>query len=54
MDIPTSFIGYNKDAVNEIIKQKDSKLSTQQKDIDYLRKQVENLEKKSSNFQRKK
>ncbi len=47
MEIPTSFIGYKKEVVNEIIKEKDNKLSVQQKDIDYLRKQVTDLEKTS-------
>ena len=47
MEIPTSFIGYKKEVVNEIIKEKDNKLSVQQKDIEYLRKQVTDLEKTS-------
>lgn len=42
--IPSSFIGYNKQAVHEIIKQKDDKLSTQQKDINYLRDEILKLE----------
>lgn len=44
-NIPSSFIGYNKQAVDEIIKQKDNKLNTQQKDIDYLRNEILRLEK---------
>ena len=43
--IPSSLIGYNKQTVNEIIKQKDTVLHTQQEDINYLRK--ENLKLKT-------
>lgn len=43
-NIPSSFIGYNKQAVNEIIKQKDNKLNMQQKDINYLRNEILRLE----------
>lgn len=48
-NIPSSFIGYNKQAVNEIIKQKDDKLSLQQKDINFLRNEIERLEKTVKN-----
>lgn len=51
-NIPSSFIGYNKQAVNQIIKEKDNKLSLQQKDIDYLRNEILRLE-KSSNSKKK-
>lgn len=44
-NIPSSFIGYNKRSVNEIIKQKNDKLKTQQQDINYLRNQITRLEK---------
>ncbi len=44
-NIPSSFMGYNKQAVNDIIKQKDDLLVTQQKDINYLRGQLDKLEK---------
>lgn len=44
-NIPSSFMGYNKRSVNELIKQKDDKLKTQQQDIDYLRNQISKLEK---------
>lgn len=43
-NIPSSFMGYNKDAVNDIITEKDNKLKTQQNDINYLRGQIEELE----------
>lgn len=48
-NIPSSFIGYNKQAVNEIIKQKDDKLSLQQKDINYLRNEILRLERSVKN-----
>lgn len=44
-NIPSSFIGYNKQAVDNIIKQKDDKLSMQQKDINFLRDEILRLEK---------
>lgn len=44
-NIPSSFIGYNKQAVDSIIKQKDDKLSSQQKDINFLRDEILKLEK---------
>lgn len=44
-NIPSSFIGYNKQAVDTIIKQKDDKLSSQQKDINFLRDEILRLEK---------
>ena len=43
--IPSSLIGYDKECVNEIIKQKNNILKTQQKDIDYLRQENLNLKK---------
>ena len=39
--LPSSFLGYNKKAVHELIKEKNNKLKTQQSDINYLR--TENL-----------
>ena len=44
-NIPSSFIGYKKEVVDDIINQKNSKLSTQQKDINYLRNEINKLEK---------
>lgn len=44
-NIPSSFMGYNKQAVNELIQKKDSILSTQKKDINYLRNEITRLEK---------
>ena len=46
-NIPSSFMGYNKQAVDEIIKEKDNKLVTQQEDINYLRGEILKLEKNS-------
>jgi len=43
-NIPSSFMGYNKTAVNNIIKEKDTRLETQQNDINYLRGQIEKLQ----------
>ena len=48
-NIPSSFMGYNRQSVNKIIKDKDDKLNTQQKDIDYLRGEITKLEKQISN-----
>ena len=45
-NIPSSFIGYNKNAVKELIKQKNSQLKSQQEDIDYLRQENLKLKKK--------
>lgn len=46
-NIPSIFIGgYSKKAVNKIISEKNSQLSKQQKDIDYLRSEITKLEKK--------
>ena len=45
-NIPTSFIGYQKEMVNQIIAEKDNRLKTQQEDINYLRSEVSKLEKK--------
>ena len=44
-NIPSSFMGYNRESVKKIIKEKDNKLSVQQKDIDYLRGEITKLEK---------
>ena len=43
--IPSSLIGYDKNSVNEIIKQKNKLLQIQQNDIDYLRKENLKLKK---------
>ena len=43
-NIPSSFMGYNKEVVKEIIKSKDNKLKTQQQDINYLRGQIDSLQ----------
>ena len=45
-NIPSSFLGYNKDAVKELINKKNSLLKTQQEDINYLRKENLKLKKK--------
>ena len=37
--LPSSFIGYNKQAVDNLLNQKNQLLKTQQKDIDYLRQE---------------
>jgi len=54
-NIPSSFMGYNKEKVNEIINQKDNLLSTQKEDINYLRNEISRLEKqiKKDNNKRK-
>lgn len=44
-NIPSSFLGYNKEAVNAIMKEKNEKLATQQNDINYLRSELMKLEK---------
>lgn len=48
-NIPSSFMGYNKQTVNQIIKEKDNKLSLQQEDINYLRNEILRLEKTVKN-----
>lgn len=42
-NIPTSFLGYNREAVKKILKEKDSLLETQRKDIEYLRQELSQL-----------
>ena len=44
--IPSSFIGYNKTVVKDLINQKNNLLKTQQKDIDYLRQENKKLKSK--------
>ncbi|MBQ3158677.1 MAG: hypothetical protein IJB98_03185 [Clostridia bacterium] len=44
--IPSSLIGYNKQCVDDIINQKDNCIITQKQDINYLRNEVERLEKR--------
>lgn len=39
-NIPTSFIGYNRAAVNKLLKEKDTLLETQRRDIEYLRQEL--------------
>ncbi|MBQ8468553.1 MAG: hypothetical protein IJ542_02225 [Clostridia bacterium] len=41
--IKTSLFGYNKSNVNDLIKQKEEMIETQQKDIDYLQKENNQL-----------
>lgn len=55
-NLPSSLIGYNKDAVESLIKQKNLKLETQQADIDYLRTENKKLRKqlKSNSKQKEK
>ena len=48
-NIPSSFIGYNKTIVNDILNQKDTILNTQQNDINYLRNEISRLEKNIEN-----
>ena len=48
-NIPSSFLGYNKNAVNELIKQKNYQLKSQQQDIDYLRQENLKLKNKLKN-----
>lgn len=45
--IPGSFFGYKKQVVDDMIKERDNKLKTQQKDINYLRKELINEKKKT-------
>ncbi len=44
-NIPSSFIGYNKQAVEEILKEKNALLKTQKEDINYLRNENKKLKK---------
>ena len=44
-NIPSSFIGYNKKTVDELLKEKDSLLETQRQDIEYLRRELSKLQK---------
>ena len=43
--IPSSFMGYKKEIVEEIINKKDALLFTQRQDINYLRTEIDKLEK---------
>ena len=43
--IPSSFMGYKKEIVEEIINKKDALLLTQRQDINYLRTEIDKLEK---------
>lgn len=43
--IPSSFMGYKKDVVNEILNKQDNILNTQKKDIEYLKGEINRLEK---------
>jgi len=45
-NIPSSFLGYNKKAVLEIISKKNKQLKTQQEDISYLRTENTELKRK--------
>lgn len=44
--IPSSLLGYNKKTVDNILKEKNSKLNCQQNDIEYLRSEITKLEKR--------
>jgi len=44
-NIPSSFIGYNKNTVKQILNQKNQLLKTQKEDIDYLRQENLKLKK---------
>ena len=48
-NIPSSLMGYNKQTVNDILNEKNSKLNLQQEDINYLRKEISRLEKSIKN-----
>ena len=51
-NIPSSFLGYNKEAVKKLLKEKDNLLETQRQDIEYLRKELSRFEKnKKENLQ---
>ena len=45
-NIPSSLIGYNKDAVDNLLNKKNNLLRTQQKDIEYLRQENKKLKSK--------
>lgn len=51
--IPSSFIGYNKHYIDNLLNEKDTLLSTQKQDICYLRSEVERLEKKIKKIEEK-
>ena len=44
-NLPTSLIGYKKEAVDKILEEKDKQISAKQDDIDYLRSEISRLEK---------
>lgn len=44
--IPSSLLGYDKKTVDNILKEKNSKLNCQQNDIEYLRSEITKLEKR--------
>ena len=46
--IPSSFIGYNKSVVDQLLKEKDGRLKTQQEDINYLRKELLDAKRQAS------
>lgn len=52
-NIPTSFMGYNKQIVDDILTKKDFELNTQQKDINYLRNEISRLEKNTNTSSKK-
>lgn len=47
--IPTSFMGYKKQAVNDILKEHERVNNTQKQDIKYLRSEISRLEKQLKN-----
>lgn len=48
-NLKTTLIGYKKQDVDKLIMEKDSLLKTQQGDIDYLHKRINELEKQLEN-----
>ena len=46
--IPSSFMGYNKSYVNNLINEQNNKLNTQQNDINYLRNENKKLKEQAT------
>ena len=44
-NIPSAFMGYKREAVDNLLKEKDALLETQREDIEYLRKELNRYEK---------
>lgn len=49
--IPNSLLGYNKSVVDQLLSEKDSRLKTQQEDINYLRQELINAKKQATKTQ---